>query len=91
MIPRASTARSGITSPASPIRLPIDKPLTVAAYESDLVFRAYVEPIAVGDPLPDMPLFLRPGHYVNIPLEATYQSTWRVFPQRWKDVIDPGR
>ena len=70
---------------------PIDKPFTVAAYESDAAFRAYVEPVAVGDSLPDMPLFLRPGHYVNIPLEATYQATWRVFPQRWKDVIDPGR
>ncbi len=70
---------------------PIDEPLTVAAYESDVVFRACVEPIAVGDSLPDMPLFLRPGHYVNIPLEATYQAIWRVFPQRWKDVIDPGR
>ena len=28
---------------------PVDKPLTVVAYESDLVTRAYVEPIAVGD------------------------------------------
>jgi hypothetical protein len=70
---------------------PIDKPLTVAAYESDVVFRAYVEPVAGGDSLPDMPLFLRPGQHVNIPLEATYQTTWRVFPQRWKEVIAPGR
>jgi hypothetical protein len=70
---------------------PVDKPLTVAAYESGLVFRADVEPIAVGDPLPDMPLFLRPGHHVNLPLEATYQTAWRVFPRRWKDVIEPDR
>ena len=69
---------------------PPDKPLTVVAYEYDLAFRAYVEPVAVGDPLPDMPLFLRPGRWVKIPLEATYQTTWSVFPRRWKDVIDPG-
>jgi Protein of unknown function (DUF4058) len=69
---------------------PADKPLTVVAYEYDLAYRAYVEPVAVGDPLPDMPLFLRPGRWVKIPLEATYQTTWRVFPQRWKDVIDQG-
>ncbi len=74
-----------------PYSAPADQPMTVAAYESGLVFRAYVEPIAVGDPLPDMPLFLRPGHHVNLPLEATYQTTWRVFPRRWKAVIDPGR
>ncbi len=70
---------------------PIDKPLTIAAYESDVVFRAYVEPVAVGDPLPEMPLFLRPGHHVQVPLETTYETTWRVFPQRWKDVIAPRR
>jgi hypothetical protein len=69
---------------------PANKPLTVVAYEYDLVCRAYVEPLAVGDPLPDMPLFLRPGRWVKLPLEAMYQATWRVFPQRWKDVIDPG-
>jgi hypothetical protein len=69
---------------------PPDKPLTVVAYEYDLAFRAYVEPLAVRDPLPDVPLFLRPGRWVKIPLETTYQTTWRAFPQRWKDVIDPG-
>lgn len=34
-----------------------DKPLTLAAYESSLTVRAFVEPLAVGDPLTDMPLF----------------------------------
>ncbi len=70
---------------------PSDKPMTVVSYEYDLAFRAYVEPVAVGDPLPDMPLFLQPGRWVKIPLEETYQTAWSVFPRRWKDVIDPGR
>ena len=48
-----------------------DKSLTVASYDAGLIKTAYVEPIAVGDSLPDMPLFLEPGYYVNVPLEAT--------------------
>ena len=41
--------------------LPADKPLTLAAYETALTVRYYVEPVAVDDVLPDMPLFLEPG------------------------------
>ena len=66
---------------------PPDKPLTLAAYESSLATVAYVEPVSVGDPLIDMPLFLRPGAYVPVPLEATYQAAWESLPKRWRDVV----
>src|SRR5262249_32845855 len=49
--------------------LPPDKPLTLAAYEAGPVTVAYVEPVAVGDKLPDMPLFLAPEVHVRVPLE----------------------
>jgi len=62
---------------------PPDKPLTLAAYSAGPVKTAYVEPIAVGDVLPDMPLFLGPETYVSLPLEATYQAAWRGVPRRW--------
>src|SRR5437868_770933 len=39
---------------------PRDKPLTVASYDAGPSQVAYVEFIAVGDVLPEMPLFLRP-------------------------------
>jgi hypothetical protein len=71
--------------------LPTDKPLTVAAYEADLAIRAYVEPVAVGDLLPDMPLFLQPGGCVEVTLEATYQRAWEAVPRRWKRVIQGER
>ncbi len=63
-----------------PFVLPPDKPLTLAAYSAGATTVAYVEPVGVGDPLPDMPIFLTPEHYVACPLEATYQTTWGVFP-----------
>jgi hypothetical protein len=67
------------------------KPLTLAAYESDLAIRAYVEPVAMGDVLPDMPLFIEPGGCVQTALEATYQTAWEDVPQRWKTVIEGPR
>ncbi|MBI2899199.1 MAG: DUF4058 family protein [Planctomycetes bacterium] len=65
-----------------------DFPLSLASYSADLVPTAYFEPIAVGQVLPDMPLFLTPGIYVDVPLEATYQEAWRHVPARWKEVIE---
>lgn len=67
--------------------LPPDKPLTLAAYDAGPPRTAYVEPIAVGDPLPDMPLFLKPEVYVPAPLETTYQTTWSVFPMALKGLL----
>lgn len=73
----------------APFALPADQPLTLAAYSAGTVKTAYIEPVAVGDALPEMPLFLEPEAYVNVPLEATYQSAWRGVPQRWRCVLEP--
>jgi hypothetical protein len=68
---------------------PAGKPLTLAAYETALTVRAYVCPIAVGDPLPEMPLFLEPNGCVQVPLEATYQTAFAAMPRRWRRVLEP--
>ncbi|OAI52329.1 hypothetical protein AYO44_04785 [Planctomycetaceae bacterium SCGC AG-212-F19] len=70
-------------------QLPADKPLTLAAYLAGETRRAFIEPVAVGDALPDMPLFLTPEGYVPVPLDATYQRAWEAVPQRWRDEIQP--
>ena len=67
---------------------PADRPLTMAAYESGLTIRAYVQPASVGDVLPDMPLFLEPDGHVLVPLEETYQNAFAVFPRRWQAVLE---
>lgn len=66
---------------------PPDKPLTVAAFDAGEPLTAYVESLAVGDPLPEAPLFLAPGWYVNVPLEETYRSSWEVTPQPIRDLL----
>lgn len=67
--------------------LPADQPLTLAACECDATTRAYVETIAVGQLLPDMPLFLEPNGCVMVPLEATYLTAFAAMPQRWRNVL----
>ena len=64
------------------------KPLTLVAYESDEVIKAFVEPIAVGDVLPAMPLILEPDGAVQVPLAETYQSAWQAVPRRWQRVLE---
>ena len=67
---------------------PPEKPLTLAAYEAEMGVRAFVEPVAVGDILPEMPLFLKAGGHVPVALESTYQSAWEAVPRRWRSVIE---
>jgi hypothetical protein len=69
-------------------RLPADKPLTLVSYECDLSLRAYVVHVALGDALPDMPLFLVPDGQVPVPLEATYQTAFAAVPHRWRRVLE---
>ncbi len=69
-------------------RQPEAKPLTLAAYTGGMLPEAYVEPVAVGAVLPEMPLFLQQDWYVNVPLEATYQEAYAAMPGRWREVIE---
>jgi hypothetical protein len=66
---------------------PPGKPLTLAAYETDLTVKAYVEPFAVGDTFKDMPLFLEPHAHVEVPLEKTYETAFAAVPKRWRAVL----
>lgn len=68
-------------------QLPADKPLTLASYAAGPVKSAYVEAVAVGDALPDMPLFLQGEQYVPAPLESTYQTSWQLFPAALKGLL----
>jgi hypothetical protein len=68
--------------------LPADKPLTLVAYAAGPIRRAFIEPVAVNDTLPIMPLFLDPELYVRVPLEATYQAAFARVPRRWREVLE---
>ena len=67
--------------------LPDDKPLTCVSYVGSPCIEVFLEPVAVGDPLPEMPLFLTPELYVPLPLDATYVAAWDAFPAVWQSVL----
>ena len=61
-----------------------ERPLTLVSYCASQPVQAYVEPIAVGTVLPEMPLFLDPHWYVSVLLEDTYLAAWEAVPARWR-------
>lgn len=68
--------------------LPSDEARTLAVYEAGAEHGAYVEFVTLGEPLPEMPLFLKPGYHVPAPLEATYQTTWAMFPAPLRGLLE---
>lgn len=64
------------------------KPCHVAAFDAGDPVTAYVESVGFGEPLPEAPLFLAPGWYVNVPLEETYLASWDVTPRPIRDLVE---
>ncbi|MBY0229556.1 MAG: DUF4058 family protein [Gemmataceae bacterium] len=62
---------------------------TMASYESDDPIRAYARHPALGEALPDLPLFLEPDHCVQVPLESTYAEAWADLPEEIRELIPP--
>jgi hypothetical protein len=80
------TLRAGSYTPAP------DRPLTLVSYEAAPVKMAYVEPLAVGQVLPEMPLFLEVGMHIQVPLEAIYQAAWAGTPAIYQKILEaPGQ
>jgi hypothetical protein len=71
-----------------PYDLPTDEPLTLASYVAGPQVEIYLEHLAVGASLVEMPLFLRPDRYINVPLEATYLEAYRGVPAFWRNVLE---
>ncbi|MGH7199886.1 MAG: DUF4058 family protein [Planctomycetaceae bacterium] len=64
-----------------------EQPFSLAAYRATVGPTAYIELVGIGQVLPEMPLFLTPDYYVNVPLEATYVSAYQRIPQLWRNVL----
>ena len=73
-----------------PFTFPAGKDRILASYETGAEKAAYVEPIAIGDALPDMALFVAEGMHVKVPLEATYQTAWAACPEAMQEAVETG-
>ncbi len=67
--------------------LPPDKRLTCVSYVAYPCAEVFLDPLAVGDKLPKMPLFLSSETYVSVPLEATYRTAWEAVPAVWQEIL----
>lgn len=73
-----------------PFVLPPGKDRILVAYETGRERAAYIEPVGVGDVLPDMPVFLSNDLHVLAPLESTYMATWNASPEEFRVAIETG-
>jgi hypothetical protein len=62
--------------------------LTPASYAAGPQVEVYLEHVAVGAPLPDVPLFHRPDRYVSVPLGSTCQAAYPGMPAFWRAILD---
>lgn len=65
-----------------------ERPLTAVAYISGTALvDAFVNHFAVGEPLPEMPLFLTRENFIRVPLETAYVSAWDDVPQQYQEIL----
>jgi hypothetical protein len=78
------------------VELSPDKPLSLSAYQAGTGLTgfgvtAFIEPIAVGDTMKDMPAYLDLDQYVPVPLEAAYQAAWARCPADMRELVETGK
>jgi hypothetical protein len=74
-----------------PVDRPAGQPLTLVGYDAGPPLVRYAETLAVGDPLPAMPVFIARGVHVPVPLERTYLATWEATPAPIQELVTPPR
>ena len=69
--------------------VPEEEPLTLASYAAGVPnIEIYLEHLAVGAAILDMPLFLSEERYIDAPLNVTYESAFLDVPMRWREVLE---
>jgi hypothetical protein len=63
------------------------RPLTLVSYVAGQNQKAYIQPMAVGEMLVDMPLFLTEERYVNAALESSYSAAFAEVDAEWQQVL----
>jgi hypothetical protein len=71
--------------------MPAGKDRLLVSYKSGPEKVAYIEPLSIGQSIPNMPLFLTTRLHIKVPLQSTYETTWETLPQALKDAVETGR
>jgi len=70
--------------------LPPEQNRIFASYVAGPEKVAYVEPVGVGQELPDMPVFITESTHVLVPLGPTYDEAWRLSPEPFRNAVETG-
>ena len=65
-----------------------EQPLSLFSLRADPPLHGYIELCSLNQTLSEMPLFLTPERYINIPLEETYMAAWQGVPRPWKKQVE---
>jgi hypothetical protein len=68
--------------------LPSDMPLIFASYAAGEPIEVYLENLAVGSPVTDMPLFLKMDRYITAPLRSTYDVAYASAPSKYREILE---
>jgi hypothetical protein len=75
---------------AEGFEFPAGKDRILASHEAGRGKAAYVEPVGLGDLLPDMALFLAPGKHIRVSLESTYLLAWGDCSEGLREAVETG-
>lgn len=73
-----------------PFAFPAGKDRLIVSYKAGAERVAYIEPVGVGDALPDMALFLSSEFHVLTPLASTYSAAWDASPLELRTAVETG-
>lgn len=68
--------------------IPRGKDRLAVGYEAGEEPTAFIESLAVGESLPEMPLFPQAGQYIPVPLESTYAAAWAACPTLVRELLE---
>lgn len=71
-------------------QFPEGKDRTLVSYDAGPEKIAYIEPVGLGEALPDMPLILTSKLHTMVPLESTYVTSWEASPAAYRHAIETG-
>lgn len=64
-----------------------ERPLQVVSYRCNASVKAFIEPLAPGDEIPEAPLFLTASRFVMLPLAETYAAAFEGLPGHLRDEL----
>jgi hypothetical protein len=67
--------------------VPPHKQFTFSSYLATDEPVAYLQHFALGEPVPNVPLFLTPQHYIDLPAAESYAEAYRDMPEFFREIL----